>query len=68
MTGSLESSRYYESQTFRKLRIESSISLNGHIDGEPVFLGNILDAEIIPMGLWVRHPQASIPVSPTQKV
>jgi YegS/Rv2252/BmrU family lipid kinase len=56
MTGSLESSRYYESQSFRKLRIESSISLNGHIDGEPVFLGNVLNAEIIPMGLWVRHP------------
>jgi YegS/Rv2252/BmrU family lipid kinase len=68
MTGSLESSRYYESQTFRKLRIESAISLNGHIDGEPVVFGNVLDAEIIPMGLWVRHPQASIPVSPMQKV
>jgi YegS/Rv2252/BmrU family lipid kinase len=68
MTGRLESSRYFTSLGFRKLRIESATSLNGHLDGEPVVFGNVLDAEVIPMGLWVRHPQASIPVSPIQKV
>ena len=56
MTGKLEGSRYFDSLGFKKLRIDSDISLKGHIDGEPVEFGHNIETEIIPKGIWVRHP------------
>ncbi|HOY94160.1 MAG TPA: diacylglycerol kinase family protein [Catalimonadaceae bacterium] len=56
MTGNLEGSQYFDSLGFKRLRIDSDISLKGHIDGEPVEFGQFIETEIIPKGIWVRHP------------
>lgn len=56
MSGKLDGCRYFESIGFKKLRIDSEVSLKGHVDGEPVEFGYFIETEIIPAGIWVRHP------------